>query len=580
MSEKLQPGAGGMKKIPANRTTAGIEEALFPFENGQTLRQGWSPQCERFSAETEDDWGVLKTTAIQDGEFQPEHNKRLPSALEPDPLLEVQEGDLLLTCAGPRVRCGVICLVRETRRRLMVSGKMYRFRSDARIALATYLEAFLRSHDTKKRIDEMKTGISDSGLNLTLSRFKTIQVPLPPLPEQRRIVAKIEELFSELDEGIENLKQAQAQLAVYRQALLKHAFEGRLTAGWRAAHADQLESADQLLTRIRAEREARYQQQLAEWQAAVHAWEAEGQKSSKPSRPRKSAEIAPLTEEERSVLPVLPSGWAWTRLGHSNVDVFDGPFGSNLKTDDYVGAGIRVIRLENIGVLQFIEEKESFITEKKYNELRDHTVFPGDIVFSSFVTERTRVTIVPALIEKAVNKADCFCVRCHGTTLLNRYACVFLSTRFAYKQLEAVIHGVGRPRINTTQLKELLIPIWSADEQQVLMEKVDEQFSALNEMEAEIEINLQKAEALRQSILKKAFAGELVPQDPADLPAAVLLARIRAAKAKEPKARPLRSRAPKSETAETAPPWTSPTTKVVRFISPTNDWPTSWSIPR
>jgi len=85
----------------------------FPFENGQTLATRLESAMRALSAETEDDWGVLKTTAIQDGEFQPEHNKRLPSALEPDPLLEVQEGDLLLTCAGPRVRCGVICLVRE-----------------------------------------------------------------------------------------------------------------------------------------------------------------------------------------------------------------------------------------------------------------------------------------------------------------------------------------------------------------------------------------------------------------------------------------------------------------------------------
>jgi len=169
---------------------------------------------------------VLKTTAIQDAEFQSEHNKQLPPALEPDPLLEVEQGDLLLTCAGPRVRCGVICLVRATRKRLMISGKMYRFRAESRIALAAYLEPFLRSHDTKKRINEMKTGISDSGLNLTLGRFKTLQVPLPPLPEQRRIVAKIEEWFSELDKGIENLKQARAKLVVYRQALLKHVRAG------------------------------------------------------------------------------------------------------------------------------------------------------------------------------------------------------------------------------------------------------------------------------------------------------------------------------------------------------------------
>lgn len=89
-----------MSDLPKSWALVNIEDTLLPFENGQTLRQGWSPQCERYPAPTENDWGVLKTTAIQDGEFQSEHNKKLPSKLEPDPLLEVEQGDLLLTCAG------------------------------------------------------------------------------------------------------------------------------------------------------------------------------------------------------------------------------------------------------------------------------------------------------------------------------------------------------------------------------------------------------------------------------------------------------------------------------------------------
>jgi type I restriction enzyme S subunit len=354
----------------------------------------------------------------------------------------------------------------------------------------------------------------------------SISFPFPPKNEQRRIVAKIEELFSELDKGTENLKQARAQLDVYRQALLKHAFEGKLTAHWRKANAAKLESAAKLLARIQAERQARYNQQLAEWEVAVQKWESRKQVDSKPSKPRKPTNAIPLTAKELAGLPKLPAGWTWLRLGSNNVTVFDGPFGSNLKTSDYVGAGVRVIRLENIGALRFIEEKESFISEEKYRGLTDHTVFPGDIVFSSFVTERTRVAIVPASVAKAVNKSDCFCLRCHGTTLSNRYACVFLSTRFAYKQLEEDIHGVGRPRINTTQLKELVIPTCSLAEQLAVMAVVEAQFSELDVLESDIDANLQKSEALRQSILKKAFAGELVPQDPADEPASELLAHI------------------------------------------------------
>ena len=90
--------------------------------------------------------------------------------------------------------------------------------------------------------------------------------------EQRRIVAKIEELFSELDKGVESLKTARAKLNVYRQAVLKHAFEGKLTAQWREENKDKLETPEQLLARIKQEREARYGQQLQEWKAAKE-WE-------------------------------------------------------------------------------------------------------------------------------------------------------------------------------------------------------------------------------------------------------------------------------------------------------------------
>ena len=317
---------------------------------------------------------------------------------------------------------------------------------------------------------------------------------MPPLNEQHRIVAKIEELFSELDKGIENLKTAREQLKVYRQALLKHAFEGKLTAQWREerrANAsstvipaqagiqqdknafglnpldsglrrndEPLETAAALLARIQTEREQRYQQQLQQWQTTG---------GSKPKAPKL---LPPLTAEELAELPELPGGWAWSRLGNTNVDVSDGPFGSNLKSSDYVASGVRVIRLENIGSLEFIAEKESFVTEAKYELLKNHTVLPGDIVFSSFITENVRVALVPSSISKAINKADCFCMRLHGETLINRFAVMFLSTRHVFKQLEAQVHGVGRPRINTTQLKEVAIPVCSAAEQQAILELI------------------------------------------------------------------------------------------------------------
>ncbi len=363
--------------------------------------------------------------------------------------------------------------------------------------------------------------------NISQGILKAWPICLPPVNEQHRIVAKIEELFSELDKGVESLKTAQAQLKVYRQAVLKHAFEGKLTAQWREENKDKLETPEQLLARIKQEREARYEQQLQEWKAAVKKWEEGGKPSKKPSTPKKANELPPLAESELAELPRLPDGWGWVPLGNLGVDVSDGPFGSNLKSSDYVGNGIRVIRLENIGVLEFHNEKVSHITLKKYKTISKHSVTAGDIIVSSFVANGTRAVVLPDYIERAVNKADCFCIRSYGENLINSYIAMFLVTRCAYHQLGAQVHGATRPRINTTQLKNCAVPFISRNEQEQLVSELGEKLSLIKQLETDIEANLQKTATLRQSVLKKAFEGKLVPQDAHDEPASVLLDRIR-----------------------------------------------------
>ena len=104
---------------------------------------------------------------------------------------------------------------------------------------------------------------------ITKKAVEDMEFDLPPLFEQRRILSKIDELFSGLDEGIESLKKAHAQLATYRQAVLKHAFEGRLTAQWRDENKNEVGTPEQMLDRIKQERAARYEQQLLEWKAAI-----------------------------------------------------------------------------------------------------------------------------------------------------------------------------------------------------------------------------------------------------------------------------------------------------------------------
>ena len=190
-----------------------LGELLVTQGNRKKVQQGWSPQCLGTPA-PDGKWGVLKTTAIQAGRFEPQHNKELPAHLEPRPQIEIKAGDLLLTCAGPRARCGVPALVRSTPTRLMMSGKMYRIRPDERLD-SRFLELWLLSPTAQRQIDAMKTGISDSGLNLTHARFTQLPVPVPSIDVQRRLIDLIEDQFSRLNVADAGLEASSRRLNVW-----------------------------------------------------------------------------------------------------------------------------------------------------------------------------------------------------------------------------------------------------------------------------------------------------------------------------------------------------------------------------
>jgi type I restriction enzyme S subunit len=198
-----------------------------------------------------------------------------------------------------------------------------------------------------------------------------------------------------------------------------------------------------------------------------------------------------------------------------------------LKSDDYTDSGVRVVRLEYIGQLRFIGEKETFISREKYETLKKHTVGEGDIIFASFISEEVRACVLPKLLTKAIAKADCFCLRPKLDMVDRQYLVFQLISQKSYNALAEEVHGATRPRINTTQLRKLEVRVCPLPEQHEIVRRVESLFTLADQIESRLAVAHRQVDALTPSLLARAFAGKLVPQDPNDEPASALLERIR-----------------------------------------------------
>lgn len=214
------------------------------------LDQGWSPKCENFPSEDPSIWGVIKTTAIQPVEFLEHENKQLPAHLEPRPKIEISAGEVLVTRAGPRNRVGIACYVRNTRPRLMLADKVYRLAIDPTKADPLYVTYMLNSPDALTVIEAMKSGGSESGLNLTQAKFLGLAIPVPSILEQNEIVRCIESAFGWLDRMSADHAAAARLLPQLDAAILAKAFRGELVP-----QDPKDEPANVLLDRIKRDRE-------------------------------------------------------------------------------------------------------------------------------------------------------------------------------------------------------------------------------------------------------------------------------------------------------------------------------------
>jgi len=349
---------------------------------------------------------------------------------------------------------------------------------------SNYLYHFLFS----KKPSLVKQGIGGAQPNISQGILKNLDIPIPPLPEQLVIVSKIEELLSDLENGKQQLLTAQQQLKVYRQSLLKAAFEGKLTENWRE-NQNHLNTSAELLAQIT---------DLKENEANLN------QKKLKPTNS--------LSPEEIENLPRLPKTWKWVSLGEIISDL-----------TDYHANGSYLKMKENVQLFDTTEfaimiratnfEKDNFktdlkyITEHAYNFLSRSKLFGGEILIGK-IGNAGKVYFMPYLGKPASLAMNLFALRFN--VAVNKYIYYHLLSLFSKQEISSYVKGVGNPTIDKNSVRSLSIALPSFNEQQQIVEILESKLTVCDKIEETISQSLLQAETLKQSILKKAFEGKLV----------------------------------------------------------------------
>lgn len=433
-----------------------------------------------------------------------------------------REGDVLFAKITPCMENGKMAIVPPVKNGLGFGSTEFHVLRPFREISDQYIYYFVSSEQFRRNAQHNMTGAVGQR-RVPTSYLADQSVPVPPAQEQRRIVAKIEELFSELDKGVESLKTAREQLKVYREAVLKHAFEGKLTAQWREENKDKLKSPEKLLARINQEREARYGKQLKEW-------EASGRPEKKSPKPKKPQEVTDAPGGMKPKLPLLPEGWIWARLG--NISDVTGGLTKNQKRNNLPNR-MKYLRVANVYSDRILTHNvnEIGVTEE---EAKKVALEPGDLLIvegNGSIKQIGRVAMWDGELPLCGHQNHLIRVRL-ATKLASRFFLQFLLSPVGRDLIVREASSTsGLHTLSVSKVSALIVPLTSLAETAEILAQLEVKLSQIDNALQEVDSQILKSQLLRQAILNKAFTGQLVSQDPEDEPASVLLDRIKAKKA-------------------------------------------------
>ena len=364
-----------------------------------------------------------------------------------------------------------------------------------------YLQYFLNSSAFVSYASHLNAGDRP---RVDFEQLAPYPFPAAPLDQQKLIVAEIEKQFSRLDEAVVSLTRAKANLKRYKAAVLKAAVEGKLTEAWRKQHPDT-EAGSELLHRILAERRSRWEQaELAKMQA----------KDKPPKDDTWKKKYPEPAAPDTTSLPELPEGWVWAsveQLGAIGEQaVMTGPFGSNIGRADFQDTGVPVLTIGCLREEGLSLDKAVYVSEGKAEELDRYKLKQGDMLFSRMASVG-RAGFVTAIFEGALFNYHLMRLRLANNVTEPRYFVYYVrGAKYVRDYVREVNHGATRDGINTEQLLALPVALPPIREQEAVIAEVERRLSLADEAEDQVDANLQRADRLRQSILKTAFSNKMV----------------------------------------------------------------------
>jgi len=385
----------------------------------------------------------------------------------------LKPGDLLISrMAYPIARA---CIVPKLGYDCITAVDVTILRLDFEISSARFISWLFNSNFIRKQAEKLSSGTTRK--RISRKKLEKLDVPLPPLPEQNKIVERIEELFTKLDVGVEALKKVKEQIKQYRQSVLKSAFEGKLTAEWRKENPNPEKYLENLRERI-------------------EVFNREKRNKDKPSR------LPPI---DFSDLAEIPFPWIWIKAHKVCQSVRDGTH----DTPKYVNKGIPLVTSKNLVKGRIDFTNVNYISTEDHLEINKRSkVDQGDILFGMIGTIGNPVIVKTDSIFSIKNVG---LFKRNDNFILFKYLRYWLKSEELKRMLEKkhLIRGTTQKFIALGNLRVLPIPLPTLKEQQKIVEEIEKRFSIADEVEKTVDESLEQAEKLRQSILKKAFEGKL-----------------------------------------------------------------------